>query len=112
MLENQFSSQASQISHLFKHEKILENQIVSQANASNFQQSGKLHSQPENPREHVNAIILRSEKQLPEVKIKKEEKKVAKNVHKEEKQTQEYIEKKKSKKEEVPKTITPPLPFP
>ena len=56
--------------------------------------------------------MLRSEKQLPEVGIEKEEEEVAKDVHKEEKQTQEYIEEKKSKKEEVPKTITPPLPFP
>ena len=73
MLENQFASQESQISQLFVHEKILENQITSQASASNFVQPSKLPSQPENPREHVNAVILQSGKQLSEVGIKKEE---------------------------------------
>ena len=68
---------------------MLENQIASQASTSNFRQPGKLPSQPEIPREQVNAIMLRSGKQLPEVGIKKE-----------------------LKKEEVPKNFTPPLPFP
>ena len=56
--------------------------------------------------------MLRSGKQLPEVGIEKEEKEVAKDIHKEERQTKEYIEEKESKKEEVPKNFTPPLPFP
>ena len=46
------------------------------------------------------------------MKIKKEEEEVAKDVHKEEKHTRKYIEEKGSKKEELPTTITPPLPFP
>ena len=87
MLKNQFSSQASQINQLFAHGKMLENQIASQASTSNFWQSGKLLSQPENPREQVNVIMLRSGKQLPEVGIEKEEEEVAKDVHKEERQT-------------------------
>ena len=91
---------------------MLENQITSQASTSNFWQPDKLSSQLKNPREQVNAIILRSGKQLPEVGIKKEEEEVAKDVHKEERQTKEYIEEKESKKEEVPKNFTPPLPFP
>ena len=53
---SQFASQASQISQLFAHGKMLENQIDSQASTSNFRQPGKLPSQPENPREQVNAI--------------------------------------------------------
>ena len=52
---------------------MLENQIASQASTSNFRQPGKLPSQPKNPREQVNAIILRSGKQLLEVGIKKKE---------------------------------------
>ena len=60
----------------------------------------------------MNGIILRSEKQLPEVGIKKEEEEVVKDVHKKERQTKEYIEEKESKKEEVPKNFTLPLPFP
>ena len=91
---------------------MLENQITSQASTSNFRQPGKLPSQPENPREHVNAIILWSGNKLPKVGIEKEEEGVAKDVHKEKRQTKEYIEEKKSKKEEVPKNFTPPLPFP
>ena len=51
MLENQFIAQASQISQLFGHEKMLENQITLQASASNFRQPDKLPSQPKNPRE-------------------------------------------------------------
>ena len=56
--------------------------------------------------------MLRSEKQLPKVGIEKEEEEVAKDDHKKERQTKEYIEEKESKKEEVPKNFTPPLPFP
>ena len=56
--------------------------------------------------------MLRSGKQLPEVGIEKEEKEVVKDIHKEERQIKEYIEEKKSKKKEVPKNFTPPLPFP
>ena len=59
---SQFASQASHISQLFAHGKMLENQIASQASTSNFRQPGKLPSQPENPREHVNAIMLRNGK--------------------------------------------------
>ena len=59
----------------------------------------------------MNAIMLRSGKHLPEVGIKKEGEEVTKDVHKEEKQTRKYIEEKGSKKEELPTTITPPLPF-
>ena len=91
---------------------MLENQIASQASDSNFWQPDKFPSQPENPREKVNVIMLCSEKQLPKVRIKKEEEEVTNNVFKEEKYTKEYIEEKESKKEYVPKTITPPLPFP
>ena len=54
---------------LFAHNKMLENQIASQASSS--RQSRMFHSQPENPREQAKAIMLRSGKQLPEVEIKK-----------------------------------------
>ena len=52
---------------LATHNKMLENQIASQASSSNSYQMGKLPSQPENPREHVKAITLRSGKQLPDI---------------------------------------------
>ena len=35
---------------------------------------GKLPSQPENPREHVKEITLKSGKQLPEVEVKSQNK--------------------------------------
>ena len=52
---------------LATHNKMLENQIASQASSSNSHQMGKLPSQPENPREPVKAITLRSGKQLPDI---------------------------------------------
>ena len=82
---SQFVSQASQISQLFVHGNMLENQIASQASTSHFQQPSKLPSQPENPREQVNAIMLQSGKHLPDVGIKKEGEEVIKDVHKEQK---------------------------
>ena len=58
----------SQMSQLYAHNKIWENQIVSQASSS--RQSGILPSQSEHPREQAKIITLRSEKQLPEVETK------------------------------------------
>ena len=58
-----------QMIQLFTHNKMLENQISSQA--SSLRQSGIFPSQPENPREQAKAIMLRSGKKLPEVEIKK-----------------------------------------
>ena len=53
------------MSQLYTHNKMLENQIASQASSS--RQSGMLPSQSEQPREQAKAITLRSGKQLPEV---------------------------------------------
>ena len=59
------------MSQLLAHNKILENQIASQASSS--RQSGMFPSQLENPREQAKAIMLRSGKQLLEAKIKKQD---------------------------------------
>ena len=50
----------SQMSQLFAHNKMLENQIASQASSS--KQSGMFPSQFEHPMEQAKAITLRSEK--------------------------------------------------
>ena len=52
------------------HVKMLKYQIASQARSSNFCQPGHFPSQPENPREHVNTITLRSRRQMPKVEHK------------------------------------------
>ena len=64
-------SLTSQMSQLLAHNKILENQIASQASSS--RQSGMFPSQPEKLREQAKAIMLRSGKQLPEADIKKQD---------------------------------------
>nr|GMC62954.1 uncharacterized protein LOC109166929 [Ipomoea batatas] len=45
---------------------MLENQIANQASTSSTKVTGKLPACPENPREHVNAIVTRSGKKLEE----------------------------------------------
>ena len=62
----------SQMSQLYAHNKILENQIASQASSS--RQSGMLPSQSEYPREQAKAITLRSGKKLSGLKAKVKEK--------------------------------------
>ncbi|XP_058005234.1 uncharacterized protein LOC110635006 [Hevea brasiliensis] len=64
---------------LATHNRMLENQIAQQASSSSKAQ-GKFPSQPENPREHCKAVILRSGKIVgDEKKDEKEEKKKKKD---------------------------------
>ena len=95
------------MSQLLAHNKILENQIASQASSS--RQSGMFPSQPENPREQAKAIMLRSGKQLPEAEIKKQDE--GEENKQEQEQKPGLIEAKKEEKKDAP-LKTPPLPFP
>ena len=67
---------ASKVDSLATHSKMLETQIAQQVSHSN-RNFGRFPSQTENPREHCNAITLRSGKQLVESerrgKIKEDE---------------------------------------
>ncbi|XP_031097097.1 uncharacterized protein LOC116001355 [Ipomoea triloba] len=74
MIEMMFKSQmqseekirqvSDKLDQLSAHHKMLENQIANQASTSSTKVTGKLPACPENPREHMNAIITRSGKQL------------------------------------------------
>nr|GMC56727.1 uncharacterized protein LOC109152581 [Ipomoea batatas] len=76
MMEMMFKSQmksderlrqlTEKLDQLGAHNKMLERQIANQASTSSTQVTGKLPAYPENPREHVNAIITRSGKELEE----------------------------------------------
>ena len=94
------------MSQLFAHNKMLENQIASQASSS--RQSGMFPSQPENPREQAKAIMLRSGKELPEIEIKKQGEED--DQTEQEKET-ELIKGKQEEKQDAP-LKAPPLPFP
>ena len=94
----------SQMSQLYAYNKMLENQIASQASSS--RQSSQLPSQSEHPRENAKAITLRSGKQLPEVETKNQEEGAVQVTQEEEQMTGI-----KEEKKETP-LKTPPLPFP
>ena len=87
---------------------MLEHQIASQESSSNYRQMGHFPSQPENPREHINVITLRSRRQLPEVDDK------IKELKNEPDQLPKEGEKPRSNEldQEPKKTKTPCLPFP
>ena len=88
-------SLTSQMSQLFAHNKMLKNQIASQASSS--RQSGMFPSQPENSRKQAKAIMLRSGKKLPEVEIKKQDE-GNDQTEQEKEQKPELIEGKKEEK--------------
>ncbi|XP_057989126.1 uncharacterized protein LOC131172199 [Hevea brasiliensis] len=89
----------SRIDQLATHNRMLENQIAQQASSFSKAQ-GKLPSQPENPREHCKAVILKSGKIVEEGK-KDEEVNKKKEVEKEEEEN--YV---------PPPPYKPPLPYP
>ena len=60
--DEEFRQMNLRLDQLATHNKMLECQIASQASSSNFRKMGHFPSQPENPREHMNAVTLRSEK--------------------------------------------------
>ncbi len=102
---------------------MLEKQIAQQASSSSKVQ-GKFPSQPENPREHCKAVILKSGKIMGE----KEKDKVEEEKKKENEDKNEFIpnhdevneeanKKKEVEKEEEEKYVPPPpyklpLPYP
>nr|GMC49394.1 uncharacterized protein LOC109152581 [Ipomoea batatas]GMD10432.1 uncharacterized protein LOC109152581 [Ipomoea batatas]GMD10440.1 uncharacterized protein LOC109152581 [Ipomoea batatas] len=61
-----FRQVTERLDQLSAHNKMLENQIANQASTSSTKVTGKLPACPENPREHVNAIVTRSGKKLEE----------------------------------------------
>ena len=69
-----FQQHDAKFDQIFTHLKLLDNQVASQqASSSNFRQPGHFPSQPQNPREHAQAITLRSGKHLPEAEVKDKE---------------------------------------
>ena len=66
---------------------------------------GKFPSQPNNPREYVNAITLRSRKQVTEIERKGMESRAKSE------QIQEKYEKQKTDEQEPEQMKTPYLPF-
>nr|GMD98884.1 uncharacterized protein LOC109185573 [Ipomoea batatas] len=64
--EERYKQMSEKIDQLSAHNKMLERQIANQASTSSTKVTGKLPACPENPREHVNAIITRSGKKLEE----------------------------------------------
>ncbi|VFQ97182.1 unnamed protein product, partial [Cuscuta campestris] len=55
---------SEELTQLRAHNRMLENQISSQASTSSTKVTGKLPACPENPREQMNAITTRSGKQI------------------------------------------------
>nr|GLL31463.1 uncharacterized protein LOC109183808 [Ipomoea trifida] len=64
--DERFRQVTERLDQLSAHNKMLENQIANQAFTSSTKVTGKLPACPENPREHVNAIVTRSGKKLEE----------------------------------------------
>lgn len=87
---------------IFTHLKLLDNQVASQASSSNFRQPGHFPSQSQNPREHAQAITLRSGKNLPEVEVK----------DKDQEAEPETTPKKQIDTQEQKEVKTPSLPIP
>nr|GMD37890.1 uncharacterized protein LOC109166481 [Ipomoea batatas] len=133
MMEMMFKSQmksderlrqlTEKLDQLGAHNKMLERQIANQASTSSTQVTGKLPAYPENPREHVNAIITRSGKELeePSLQIHKPMPKERSNgeieeVEKEEATPPTYIPNQQvhNKDDGVKpeRKYVPPLPFP
>jgi hypothetical protein len=119
LLANQDKMQA-QIERMETHNKMLENQIAQQAEASTRAQ-GKLPARPEQgQREHCNAVVLRSGKELEREQPKK---KVSfdlggqasaemEELNEEGPNPQVEKESEVEKEKEEPRVYTPPIPFP
>ncbi|XP_058000723.1 uncharacterized protein LOC131178800 [Hevea brasiliensis] len=104
----------SRIDQLAIHNRMLENQIAQQASSSSKAQ-GKLPSQPENPREHCKAVILRSGKILGDEKKdeveeekKKEDEDNNESTSNHDEVNEEANKKKGIEKEEEEKYVPPP----
>ena len=97
-----FQQHNAKFDQIFTHLKLLDNQVALQASSSNFCQPGHFPSQPQNPREHAQAITLRSGNNLPEAEVK----------DKEQKAEPETVPKKQIDAQEQKEIKTPCLPFP
>ncbi|KAJ9183688.1 hypothetical protein P3X46_007511 [Hevea brasiliensis] len=113
----------SRIYQFATHNRMLENQIAQQTSFSSKAQ-GKLPSQPENPREHCKAVILRSGKIMGEGKkdeVEEEKKKEDEDKNEstsnhdevnEEANKKKEVEKEEEEKYVSPPPYKPPLPYP
>ena len=97
-----FQQHDAKFDQIFTHLKLLDNQVASHASFSNFRQPGHFLNQPQNPREHAQAITLRSGKNLPEAEVK----------DKEQKAEAETVPKKPTEAQEQKEIKTPCLPVP
>ncbi|XP_019189399.1 PREDICTED: uncharacterized protein LOC109183791 [Ipomoea nil] len=111
------------LDQLSTHNTMLENQLANQASTSCTKVTGKLPACPENPREHVNAIVTRSGNVLgePSLPIKTSTSNKSVDVEIEEKLEEEEVEPavltpKSQSHDEVEKLVRmyepPLLPFP
>ncbi|VFQ73251.1 unnamed protein product [Cuscuta campestris] len=117
---------SEELTQLRAHNRMLENQISSQASTSSTKVTGKSPARPENPREKMNAITTRSGKQLqspslpssePDEEIREDAKEEAQNKVKEDaaEMLPESIQIKEGKKKEdegLIRKYAPPIPFP
>nr|GLL29572.1 uncharacterized protein LOC109185573 [Ipomoea trifida] len=122
--EERYKQMSEKIDQLSAHNKMLERQIANQASTSNTKVTGKLPAYPENPREHVNAIVTRSGKKLEEPPLPVEKPRPSKiiDVEIEEKLEEEEANPpvlnsspqshEKDEKEKPERNYVPPLPFP
>ncbi|XP_031127578.1 uncharacterized protein LOC116029670 [Ipomoea triloba] len=95
--DGRFRQVTERLDQLSAHNKMLENQIANQASTSSTKVTGKLPACPENPREHVNAII---EERLEEEEANHPVLNASLQSHE------------KDEKEKPERKYVPPLPFP
>nr|GLL35849.1 uncharacterized protein LOC109185573 [Ipomoea trifida] len=122
--EEKYKQMSEKIDQLSAHNKMLERQIANQAFTSSTKVPGKLPACPENPREHVNAIVTRSGKKLEEPPFPVDKPRSSKilDVEIEEKLEEEEAtppvlnaspqSHEKDEKEKPERKYVPPLPFP
>ncbi|XP_031120853.1 uncharacterized protein LOC116024087 [Ipomoea triloba] len=122
--DERFRQVTKRLDQLSAHNKMLENQLAKQASTSSTKVTGKLPACPENPREHVNAIVTRSGKKLEEPPLPVEKPRPSKiiDVEIEEKLEEEEANPpvlnaipqshERDEKEKPERKYVPPLPFP
>ncbi|XP_031095131.1 uncharacterized protein LOC115999421 [Ipomoea triloba] len=122
--EERYKQISERLDQLSAHNKMLERQIANQASTSSTKVTGKLPACPENPREHVNAIVTRSGKKLEEPPLPVDKPRPSKiiDVQIEEKLEEEEANHpvlnaspqshEKDEKEKPDRKYVPPLPFP
>ncbi|XP_031096986.1 uncharacterized protein LOC116001238 [Ipomoea triloba] len=101
--DERFRQVTERLDQLSAHNKMLENQIANQASTFSTKVTGKLPACPENPREHVNAIVTRSGKKLEGPPLPVDEPRPSKIIDVE-------IEEKLEEEEANPRPPRPPPP--